>query len=366
MGSEKLNKKSENGPNDLQQEILNQGLCCGCGACENLCPYIDVVRGESIFIADCDQEDGDCYNYCPMTIVDVPYLEERIFGSHRDDFSLGYYTNVKKARSSSSKIRRDSQYGGLVTSLVSFLLSEGFADGFILTGVKEDLSSSPELVKDAERVKDFSKSKYVTSPNISKLNEIREKEEGKIGVVGTPCQITAARKIEIHDDYEFGPLVGLFCTWALNYDFLDYVSKIVDIDKVEKFDIPPPPAEKLLVYLQDGVKEVPLKDVKEYMMATCNSCMDMTSEFADISVGQVEGDPEWNTVLVRSEKGNEIFKEAVDSGVVEVENLENKRLEHLREAAGKRKKRVFDNFPEEKINEKLSKEDKNSIKEVEL
>lgn len=347
----------------MQQEILSQNLCCGCGACENLCPYIDVVRGRSVFIAECDQEEGNCYKFCPMAIVDVPFLEEEIFGSRREDVSLGYYQEIRKARASSSSIREKAQYGGLVTSLVSFLLREGVADGFILTKSEDGWKSSPELVKDPERVIEFTKSKYVSSPNISELNELKE-EEGKIGLVGTPCQITAARKMEIYDDYEFGPLIGLFCTWALNYDFIDYISEIVDLEKVEKFDIPPPPAEKLLVHLQEEVKEVPLEEVKDYRMTTCSSCMDMTSEFADISIGQVEGDPEWNTVIVRSDEGEEIFEKAIESSKVEVEDLEEKRFDHLREAAGERKKRVLENFSKDELNFLICEEDEEAIKEV--
>lgn len=360
-----MTKKIEKGPNDLQQEILNQNLCCGCGACENICPYIDVVRGESIFVGECDQDVGDCYRFCPMTMVDVPFLESEVFGSQRDDASLGYYKSVRKARSSSSQVREEAQYGGLVTSLVSFLLEEDVADGFILTKSEDSWGSSPELVKDPERVIEFTKSKYVSSPNISKLNEIKE-EDGKIGLVGTPCQITAARKMEIYDDFEFGPLIGLFCTWALNYDFLDYVSEIVEIEKVKKFDIPPPPAEKLLVYLPDEVKEIPLEDVKEYMMSSCNTCVDMTSEFADVSIGQVEGDPDWNTIIVRSDEGEEIFEKASKADVIEVEDLEKERLDHLREASGKRKKRVFKEFSEEEMNVTMCEEDEEAIKEVEL
>lgn len=358
---EKLEKK---GLNELKQEVINTDLCSGCGACDNLCPYIDVVKGKSVKIADCDQDQGNCYKYCPQTLIDIPYLEKEIFGTERTDPIIGVYKTIKKTRTVQKNVRNEAQYGGVTSELVRYLLEKGETDGFILTKREENWETTPVLVTDSEQVLEFSKSKYTTSPNLAKINELRE-ERGKIGIVGTPCQITAARKMEIYDDCEFGPMIGLFCTWALKPEFLEYVEGLLDLKKVEKFDIPPPPAEKMLVHLRDEERELPLEEVRDYVMTTCNSCMDMTSEFADMSIGQVEGVSDWNTIIVRSDEGESIFNGMVEAGLLEIEDLEKERVDHLREAATNRKKKVLTEMEEEEVRVRLKEEDKKKILEME-
>ncbi len=358
-----MNNFKGKGADELEAEIINQDLCCGCGACENICPYIDVIKGKSIFIANCDQEEGDCYKFCPMTLVNIPEMEKEIFGVERENPILGHFEKIKRGKATDEHIQKKSQYGGVASALVRYLLEEGETEGFILTARTENWKPKPVLVEKPENVAKYTKSKYTASPVISKLNEMEE-EDNRIGLVGTPCQITAARKMEIYNDFELGPLIGLFCTWGLKEEFLDYVKGIIDLKEIEKFDIPPPPAEKMLIHSNGETKEIPLEKVREFMMPTCNSCMDMTSELADISVGQVEGKSDWNTVIVRSEYGREIFEHAIKGGVIEVGELDEKRLNHLKEASSGRKKRILSE--EEEINFEMKDVDLEKIMGMEV
>ena len=63
----------------------------------------------------------------------------------------------------------------------------------------------------------------------------------------------------------------------------------------------------------------------------------MTNEWADISVGQIEGRAGWNTLIVRNAKGNEAVKTAVADGFLEVRELPEGML-HALEKAGTGKK----------------------------
>jgi len=68
----------------------------------------------------------------------------------------------------------------------------------------------------------------------------------------------------------------------------------------------------------------------------------MTSEFSDISVGTVEGEEGWNTVLVRTERGEELVKRAEMEGVIESRPLAGDKLSHLKEASLLKKRRAID------------------------
>jgi coenzyme F420-reducing hydrogenase beta subunit len=65
----------------------------------------------------------------------------------------------------------------------------------------------------------------------------------------------------------------------------------------------------------------------------------MTSEFADVSVGSVEGIEGWNTVVVRTKVGAELVSLAREKGELETGSLPAANLAHLKEAALIKKKR---------------------------
>jgi coenzyme F420 hydrogenase subunit beta len=71
--------------------------------------------------------------------------------------------------------------------------------------------------------------------------------------------------------------------------FYEFLKNKGDIPKIRKFDIPPPPANRFDVYQGEEVKSFSLNEIRDYRMQACAYCLDMTAEFADISVGAVEG-----------------------------------------------------------------------------
>ena len=73
----------------------------------------------------------------------------------------------------------------------------------------------------------------------------------------------------------------------------------------------------------------------------------MSAELSDISVGTVEGKEGWNTVIVRTAAGENLFKEAKKTGVIETRPLPANNLDHLKEASLLKKRRAL-----EALNEK--------------
>jgi hypothetical protein len=57
-------------------------------------------------------------------------------------------------------------------------------------------------------------------------------------------------------------------------------------------NIPPPPADMLILQMDDGRIDIPLSEVKPLIPHTCFICPDMTSEWSDVSVGMFEADPD--------------------------------------------------------------------------
>jgi len=67
----------------------------------------------------------------------------------------------------------------------------------------------------------------------------------------------------------------------------------------------------------------------------------MTSELSDISVGTVEGVDGWNTVIVRTDRGEDLIKRAVEAGVLESRPLPEDNTKHLKEASVLKKQRAL-------------------------
>jgi coenzyme F420 hydrogenase subunit beta len=115
----------------------------------------------------------------------------------------------------------------------------------------------------------------------------------------------------------------------------------MDMSRIRGMDIPPPPANVLVVDLGDEQVTIPLDEVRPFIPDTCGLCPDMTSEWADLSVGMFEGRPGWNTLLVRSQTGKDLVAGATAAGLLITEPMPEANLDHLGEAAKNKKQRAF-------------------------
>ena len=333
---------------DLEQEVFSQDLCTSCGACVNICPYIKVVRDKVAVIEPCGLTEGKCYDFCPRTLTDIAALDKSVFGVTRADYSLGPYISIEMAQAKDSEIRCRAQYGGVVSALIKFALDTGEISNAVLTRPFEGALMPASLVVDeSNQAQGCAGSNYVSSATLAKMNEATKQGKDSLGLVGMPCQVIALRKMQA-SKHETGArgvklVIGLFCTWALSYKgFSEFLKGKVDLSKVKRIDIPPPPANVMVVETTAGEVRFSLDEVRKFIKPTCGVCYDMTSEFADISVGMVEGIEDWNTLIVRTPAGKRFIDKAKKAGVINTKPLEQTRLEHLKEASSIKKKRAVD------------------------
>jgi len=335
------------GPNELLEDVVKKDLCIGCGACTYLCPYFRSYRGKTAMLFPCTLTEGRCWAYCPKTEVDLDDLSKRFFDRPYDGDPLGFHGSVKISRAGSKVGAGSFQAGGTVSALMSFALNKGYIDAAVLTD-RDGILPVPRVVTDPGDVLKCSSSKYTAAPTLSGLNQAIKEGYKRIGVVSTPCQCIAIAKMRSNptgiDDFTdpVGLVVGLFCTWALDFRAFDaFISERIDVNKVTKVDIPPPPAEIMEIYTADGKQEIPLDEIRKLVPDTCSYCIDMTSEFSDISVGVLEGRPDINTIIVRTKKGQDIVDEAEKEGFLVLDDLPEENLEHLMWAANNKKKRAL-------------------------
>ena len=336
------------GCKELFDEVIDKGLCALCGACAGSCPYLVSYRGRIVQMDDCTVEDSQCYKYCPRTYMDMDALSQQVFGVPYNENELGIARQVLMVRSTDARIKEKAQYGGTVTTLLSLAMAEGLVDNVVLTRTTDDKTPGGFLARNVEEILQCAGSSYMACPILETYNRIPEDEDVSVGIVGVPCQILALAKMK-KESPEHRPdinnvklTIGLFCTWALSPDgFLQFLGDNLNLSHVTKFDIPPPPANVFDAYTPSGKASFSLDLVRKFRMLTCAYCLDMTSEFADISVGSVEGIEGWNTVIIRTDAGAELMEMAKAKGKVETDTLPSQNLAHLKEASLLKKKRAL-------------------------
>jgi len=337
------------GSKELLSEVIDAGLCAMCGACAGSCPYLRSFEGRIVRMDECTlSESGRCYQYCPRTRTDMDAVSQGTFGVPYAGDELGVVREVFMARSADDAIRERGQYGGVVTTLLSLAMSEGLIDAAVVTEGETGQMPTAKVARTAAEIVECAGSSYMACPVLETLNRIPEDNQEKLGIVATPCQVLALGKMKA-DHPQRRPAIdstklvlGLFCTWALSpTEFHRFLQTNLNLPEVRKFDIPPPPANTFEAYTASGKAQFSLDQVREFTMPTCAYCLDMTAEFADVSVGSVEGTEGWNTVIVRSKAGADLVEMARAKGALETDVLAEANLAHLKEAALLKKTRAL-------------------------
>ena len=320
---------------NLLQEVVRTNLCVSCGTCAAVCPTNSIIMKEdqpnlvSVCIA-C----GMCYNSCPRTNFSEAEVEEKVFGHQRGDNEekyLGVYRSCYVARSKDEKVLSRCQDGGAVTSIAMQLMKEDPELCTVAAGIEEGTDWRPEPVVaiSKEGLLKCAGTKYTPSANILGLGSaVKEYERDRVALVGTPCQMRGWRRMNIPPfsaaqlggKVELG--VGVFCMESFNYkSLMEHLQKEgVDLSKVTRFEISG--GRFQVLEGKQVMYKATLKKVADFVRLCCRYCTDFAAEFADISVGSV-GSPEgWNTVIVRTERGEKALDKAVKAGVLEVKPLE--------------------------------------------
>jgi coenzyme F420 hydrogenase subunit beta len=348
------------GTRELFEDVIDQGLCTGCGACITACPYIVAYEGRIVVLDKCTIGEGDCYKHCPRTYMDMNAVSEKIFGVPYGDGEVGHALDIHMARSKDTEMRQKAQDGGTITTLLALALEEGMIDVVVCTKMDEEKVARGYLARSREELLRCAGSSYEASFALEAYRSIPKESTERLAVVGLGCQVEALGKIRTDpaknsvspDNIKL--TLGLFCGWALRPDiFHPYLSGICDPSQAVKFDIPHTPHYTFDVYTKSDRKSVSLDEIRPYINEACQYCLDMTAEFSDISVGSAGSKyPGWNTVIVRTNTGANLVNMAKTKGILETQALPDQRLAHLKTVALNRKKTALKNIARKTGNKK--------------
>ena len=301
----------------LMKEIIRTGICTECGTCAAVCPVLewDYVVSQPKLIGKCTGC-GICYNQCPRTITDPIQL--------MGEFSTGYVANTNIPEVIGG------QDGGTVTSLLCYLFDEHLIDAAVVTmkDPKNPWHPVPQIVTSKDDAIKAAGSIYSHSQTVDALMDAIRQDYRSIAFVGTPCNIDAVDKMM---NSPAGMLkyfmrahilkIGLFCmdSFAPEAIYPFFEKDGIDLSKVKKMDNN---KGKFHIYYNpesEPVKSYTIKQLDKFKSSSCNFCVDLTAENADISVGSVGSGPNKNTVFARTGLGAEIVEDAANKGYLKIE-----------------------------------------------
>ncbi len=323
----------------LTRNVIKADRCCLCGTCVASCSLqaIDIVNGVPKLVGPC-YACGSCYSGCPQTVealTNRKEMELAIFGRTRnEDESSGIFKASYAARTKIGTIKDKCQDGGVVTTLLFAAFEEGLIDSAIVSAMsdKEPWKPIPKIATTPDEIVNAAGTKYAASPNISLLGQAHwGRSLNGIAVVGVPCQVYGVRRMQFFPGAatryaeKVKYVIGLFCMENYPYEklFLKYIKeeKGLNLAEITKFDIK---KGKFLAYKgKELVLEVPVSETKDYTLGSCHTCPDLTAEFADISVGSIGSPAGWSTVLVRTDKGEELLNAAIKKDYLEIKDLKD-------------------------------------------
>lgn len=361
---------------DLINDVVEGGSCSECGACVVACPYgiLQYEDGKpqamepklrkeygselATFIIDGRPQDfcpisenvgcDCCATVCPKLELPKERLEVAMFGreaTEEERLNLGVYEEIEFTQTRDPRVMERAQDGGFVTTLLLWALEEGIIDGAVVT--REDPEQPcrpiPFVATTPEEILVSAGSWYTYSPNTLGLIDAYEMGLRKVAFVGTPCQITPLRKLQVFDQRDLKLVnpeernylhqyhhvqsfrdmiaftVGLFCSETFVFDGMmrEYLEERhqIPLEDISKFNI----KGKVEVHRRSTgeVMEFPLKDAFPYARPECSFCGDFSSEEADISAGGV-GTRGWTMTLPRTKLGLELYEGVKRAGLLEV------------------------------------------------
>jgi coenzyme F420 hydrogenase subunit beta len=336
----------------LKKDVVDRGLCMGCGTCVGVCPekvleaaFVD-GEPEPRLIGKCTRC-GLCGEVCPGASIPLADMDQWLFG-RRSSFNrdpLGIFRQCLRGHAVDPLLRSTSSSGGATSAILKYALDLGVIDAAVIVAADPRMPwrCAPTLAtRSADVGRATRTSVEMVSVNAILRHAVVERGFKKLAVVGLPCHIHGLRKIQMANrPPEIAAAIkislGLLCASTYYFEGIHHLLReFAGIENLE--DV------ALLDYRGGqwpGSLTAATKDGKIHHVATkhdytwhflmpgsrrdrCQMCPDFSARVADISLGdifqKVTPDPNINSILVRTEAGEEFVNGAVKAGYLAVEN----------------------------------------------
>lgn len=301
--------------NKILNKILNSELCTGCGACtvgsNNLMGWNNKGFLEPNYY---ETLEDDANKYCPFNLTpdklvrtenelaelflpEAPYKDSRI-GRYYNSY-VGY----------SDKYRETSSSGGLATYLTAKLLEDDQVDYVVSVGVGDTDYYDYQISNTVDEVLKTSKTKYYPVSMANVLKHI-ENNDGRYAIVGTACFVKAVRLLQYYNPLfkeRVKFVVGIICGGQKSRYYTDFLASRLEFApntfhnpqfRVKDKDSYALDYSFSCINNDDGeARSIKMQGLGDmwgtglFKNNACDFCDDVTSELADISLGDAWIEP---------------------------------------------------------------------------
>jgi coenzyme F420 hydrogenase subunit beta len=330
----------------LSSSVIDNEFCCGCGACVGVCPAealaIDIFRSHEPVLDESRCTDcGLCFDVCPGKGYAVAGpARESCGGMSRMIPERGPTIENMLGYSTDPDIRYASASGGIATALMIHLLETGQVDSVLVIGMENERPAA-RLTDDIREVRDAVGSKYGPVPMLTDLIRALAERPRRIAVSFTPCQLAGwrAARERIPELRKSSVIaIGLFCGYIQSYDSLTGIASTLGIEypggaRFTHWRYGAYPGSVRFELIDGTSVEKSNRDshavaVPYYSLHRCFLCPEGGNWLSDITLGDIHGSGEGETVIVcRTSKGKEILESARKAGRIAVREMTPNQVE---------------------------------------
>lgn len=305
-------------PEKTIQPILDQLLCCGCGACAGSCPVnaISMLRNPAGFLrAELNTTQCICCGKCRTVCPSFPDKPLQLWQE-----PLAAWCGYAK----DPEVRANGQSGGIGTALLLYLLETKQVDAVVVTRLHH---GTPETIctSDPDTVRASAGSVYAQT---AVVETVLKNQEKRLAVVALGCQARAIRKALPGKNIL---IIGLICGGNMSLRMKDQLLKKMGIrnesdgqfryrDK-KNTGWPGGPSFQSKTGLKtlEPVARMKLKPV--YECYRCIVCPEKMNLCADI----VLGDP-WGFTQTITSRGNSVVLVYTEQGKAILDSLSKSKV----------------------------------------
>ena len=316
-------------------DVVNAGLCIGCGLCEALAParwkmaYTPEGRLRPAEVGADEGADTEILRACPGAVA-----RANAEGAAQSDLVWGAYHSMEEAWAGDPDIRYRAATGGVLTGLGVHLLRSGQASFILHCAAREDapMRSAWCISETPEQLLDRAGSRYGPSDTLAGLEAALERDE-PFAIIAKPCDAGAVRARADDDPRLRKNLVALLVMVCGGASDLGKSEALL-----REFDLPENDLTlfRYRGYGNPGATRLETREGQAFektyldmwadesgwrIQSRCKLCPDATGEAADIAaadiwpggapVGEDEG---FNGVITRTQAGEALFRSAGAAG----------------------------------------------------
>ncbi len=338
--------------------VVKNDMCTGCGVCISTCPNsaIEMNWNDYGFLVPilkgvCDSH-GECLLVCPFNpfpsieCASETEIAQKFFDlTSKNNNKIGFYKNFYAGFS--IEFRNTSTSGGIATFILSELFNRGIIDSVcsVRASSKSGYFYEYSLINSIEDLIRSSKTRYYPVTLAEVFSAIKNLDK-RVAIVGVGCFVKAVRLAQMNNPTlikKIPFIVGIICGGLKSAFFTEYLGEkagvsIVDIQEPQyRIKNIKSTADNYSFECINKEKQqkniINMKSVGNmwgtglFKSNACDFCDDVTTELADISLGDIWIEPYksdgqgTNVMVTRTELAEDIIKESIKNGAISAEKI---------------------------------------------